>query len=169
MKIRALALLLASTFTAVSPALAGDAKSPSESASRIAAILIVAPFFLTASAVTGAVHSVKESPSLARPDRVQPVKATPLPPMRIASKGKFDGDTDEVALVPLDARSDGEQAVLRFPAMKNSPAESMTVGDIVTFIPAGEANGWWVKSETGKNMAYVPTTSTAQLSGSKVL
>lgn len=169
MRKRALASLLAATIAATSPAFAGDSMSPSESASMIAAISIVAPFFLAGSAVTAATQSVKESPSLARPDKVRPVKAMPLPPMRVASKRKLDGDTDEVVLVPLNARSDTEQAVLRFPVMKNSPAESMTFGDVVTFMPASEANGWWVKSETGKNLAYVPTTSTAQLSGSRAL
>src|SRR5438132_513464 len=97
------------------------------------------------------------------------VTARRLPPMRITEKRKLKGDGDEVVLVPLNARFAGDKTVLRFPAMKDSPARSFNFGEVVTLVPAGDANGWWVRADGGKNLAYVPTSSTAQLTNSKAL
>jgi hypothetical protein len=153
----------------ISPVIAGSPLTPSEKATLIGVASIASPLLLASALITGVKGSMKQDPSPGNADESTSLKAKPLPPMRVVEKINHQGDGDEVVLTPLDERFGGERTVLRFPAMNGSPANSMDAGDVVTFIPAGEANGWWAKSEAGNNLAYVPTASTAKLSGTKVL
>lgn len=165
----AIASLAAIMIVATSPATGGEAKTPSDKAGRIVVISIALPFVLGSAAVFVVNDSLKGDSSSGDPDKGGQVKAEPLPPMRVAAKKKIQAGGDEITLVHVDGFVGGEPTILRFPAVHGSPANLMSAGDVVTFTPAGEANGWWVKSEDGNNLAYVPTSSTAKLSGSKAL
>lgn len=166
---RTIGSLATAMIFAVSPVIAGAPLTPSEKATLIGVVSIASPLLLTSALVTEVERSMKHDPSPGNAGESTSVKAKPLPPMRVAEKISHQGDGDEVVLKPLDARFGGERTVLRFPAMNGSPADSMDAGDVVTFTPAGEANGWWVKSEAGANLAYIPTASTSKLSGTKAL
>jgi hypothetical protein len=169
MKIAMCVITTAALIACATPARAGENLNPSEQVVMVAVVSAAIPFLLASYGVQKVATAVKESPSMNRRVKSPLVKAQPLPTMRVAEVRKLEDAGDEVILVPLDAQFAGNKTVLQFPAMKDSPAGSFSFGQVVTLMPAGDANGWWVTTEGGQNIAYVPTTSTAQLAGSRAL